>query len=51
MVSAYGAEGRMTPPISSWTMINGVQSPAAGGAAQLITPLGIVKPEEAMRLA
>lgn len=51
MVSAYGASGAMKPTISSWTMINGVQSPAAGGAAQLITPLGIVKPEEAMRLA
>ncbi|SNS84438.1 flagellar basal-body rod modification protein FlgD [Sphingomonas laterariae] len=51
MVTAYGAEGAMETTISSWTMINGVQSPAAGGAAQLITPLGIVKPEEAMRLA
>lgn len=51
MVSAYGASGRMNTTISSWTMINGVQSPAAGGAAQLITPLGTVKPEEALRLA
>lgn len=51
MVSAYGDEGAMKTSVSSWTMINGVQSPAAGGGAQLITPLGIVKPEEALRLA
>ncbi|PTD27319.1 flagellar hook assembly protein FlgD [Sphingomonas fennica] len=51
MVTAYGASGPMKPVISSWTMINGVQSPAAGGAAQLITSLGIVKPEEALRIA
>lgn len=51
MITAYGNEGAMKTGVASWTMINGVQSPAAGGAAQLITPLGIVKPEEALRLA
>lgn len=51
MITAYGADGLMDTTVSSWTMVNGVQSPAAGGAAQLITPLGIVKPEEALRLA
>ena len=51
MVSAYGAKGRMDTTLSSWTMINGVQSPATGGAATLITPLGTVKPEDVLRLA
>lgn len=51
MITAYGDEGLMDTSVSTWTMVNGVQSPAAGGAAQLITPLGIVKPQEALRLA
>lgn len=51
MVTAYGANGAMDPAISTWTTVNGVQSPATGGNAKLVTPLGLVAPDEALRLA
>jgi flagellar basal-body rod modification protein FlgD len=34
-----------------WTQIGGIQSPASGGATKLVTGLGLLSPEEAIRLA
>src|SRR5690606_14536333 len=39
------------PATATWTSIAGIQSPAAGGATQLVTGLGILSPEDASRLA
>jgi flagellar basal-body rod modification protein FlgD len=40
-----------TPAIATWTTVTGIQSPANGGATQLLTGLGALSPEEALRLA
>lgn len=36
---------------ASWTAIAGVQSPAGGSAAQLVTGLGLISPADAQRLS
>lgn len=38
-------------PIATWTAIGGIQSPANGGATRLVTGLGLLPPEAALRLA
>ena len=40
-----------TPVVGTWATVNGIQSPASGGATQLLTGLGALSPEEALRLA
>ena len=40
-----------TPATATWTSIAGIQSPATGGATQLVTGLGILSPQDAIRLA
>lgn len=50
IVSAANADGRVTPTVSTWTGINGVQSPASG-TTKLVTGLGLLSPEEALRLS
>jgi flagellar basal-body rod modification protein FlgD len=40
-----------SPTIATWTSIAGIQSPATGGATQLVTGLGILSPDDAIRLA
>lgn len=40
-----------SPATATWTSIAGIQSPANGGATQLVTGLGILSPEDAIRLA
>lgn len=49
-VSAVDADGVITPDSSTWTMINAVQSPAAG-TTQLVTGLGLISPSDAQRLS
>lgn len=36
---------------ATWTSIGGIQSPAAGGAMRLVTGLGLLSPDAAIRLA
>ena len=50
MISATGASGSIAATTSAWTPIAGVQSPAGGSATKLVTPLGLIAPEEAIRL-
>lgn len=50
VVSGRGADGALDTAISTWTEVNGVQSPASG-ATQLVTPLGLFSPQEALRLS
>ena len=40
-----------TPVIATWATVTGIQSPASGGATQLLTGLGAMAPEDAIRLA
>ena len=40
-----------TPVLATWATVTGIQSPANGGATQLLTGLGALAPEEAIRLA
>jgi flagellar basal-body rod modification protein FlgD len=51
MVAAHGADGNVTSTVSSWTQIRGIQSPASSGASQLVTGLGLLSPEDAIRLS
>lgn len=39
------------PATATWTSIGGIQSPANGGETRLVTGLGLIAPEEAIRLA
>jgi flagellar basal-body rod modification protein FlgD len=40
-----------SPATATWTSIAGIQSPSSGGTSQLVTGLGILSPEDAIRLA
>jgi flagellar basal-body rod modification protein FlgD len=42
---------QVEPTTATWTSIAGIQSPASGGATQLVTGLGILSPDAAIRLA
>ena len=49
-VSAENAKGNIAATTSAWTPIAGVQSPAGGSATKLVTPIGLISPEDAIRL-
>jgi flagellar basal-body rod modification protein FlgD len=49
-VTARGAEGALPVSTSSWAAIGGVQSPAGGATTKLITPLGLIAPDAALKL-
>jgi flagellar basal-body rod modification protein FlgD len=51
VVSASASGAAVENSISTWTEIRGVQSPAGGGISQLVTGLGLLNPEDAIRLA
>ena len=51
VVSATGASGSLTPDTATWTQIAGVQSPAGGAAAKLVTGLGLIAPEATLSLS
>lgn len=51
VVSASLKDQAITPAVATWTTVNAIQSPAAGGTTKLITGLGLISPEEAIRLA
>lgn len=50
VVNATGAKGGIDAAIGTWTPITGVQSPAGGASTRLVTPLGLLLPEDAVRL-
>jgi flagellar basal-body rod modification protein FlgD len=50
IIGANGADGAMTPAVATWASIGGVQSPASG-ATKLVTALGLLPPEAALRLS
>ena len=50
IVTGRGSDGAFVPSISTWTEIGGVQSPASG-STKLVTALGLIAPEEALRLS
>ena len=49
-VTATGADGAIKAATASWAAIGGVQSPAGGAQTRLITPLGMIAPEAALKL-
>ena len=51
VVSAAGTGGSMTPTVSTWSTITGVQSPAGGSSAELTTTLGTVAPTDVLSLS
>jgi flagellar basal-body rod modification protein FlgD len=51
VVNATVGGQRVVPPTATWTSIGGIQSPASGGASRLVTGLGLLAPEAAIRLA
>jgi flagellar basal-body rod modification protein FlgD len=51
VVSATGASGAITPTVSTWATITGVQSPAGGASAELTTTLGTVAPTDVLSLS
>jgi flagellar basal-body rod modification protein FlgD len=50
-VSAVGSSGTVTPTVSTWSTITGVQSPAGGSSATLSTTLGTVAPTDVLSLS
>ncbi|MDP8913527.1 MAG: flagellar hook capping protein [Pseudomonadota bacterium] len=51
IVNASKSGEAIAPTTSTWTGIAGIQSPANGGATKLVTGLGLLSPEAAIRLA
>ena len=51
MVTARVNGETVTPATATWTSIGGIQSPANGGATRLVTGLGLLEPDAALRLA
>ncbi len=51
VVNAAKAGTAVAATPAAWTQVTGVQSPASGSGAQLLTGLGAVSPADALRLA
>jgi flagellar basal-body rod modification protein FlgD len=51
VVNARTAGQPVEAGIATWTSIGGIQSPANGGVPRLVTGLGLLSPEAALRLA
>lgn len=51
VVTARSAGSPVSPNIATWTGIAGLQSPANGGESRLVTGLGLLRPQDAIRLA
>ena len=50
VVTAGSGDTAIKPTVSAWTHIRGIHSPAGGAAARLVTPLGLLNPDQAIRL-
>lgn len=51
VVDASGGGKAVTATTATWTGIAGIQSPANGGATKLVTGLGLLTPDAAIRLS
>ena len=51
VVNASGGGEAVAAATTTWTGIAGIQSPANGGATKLVTGLGLLSPEDAIRLS
>jgi flagellar basal-body rod modification protein FlgD len=51
IVNASGKGEAISTTTSTWTGVAGIQSPANGGITKLVTGLGLLSPQEAIRLA
>jgi len=51
IVNASGAGEAITATTATWTGIAGIQSPANGGVTKLVTGLGLLTPEDALKLS
>lgn len=50
VVQASNASGSIDAAVGTWVPITGVQSPAGGAETRLVTPLGLLAPDDAVRL-
>lgn len=51
VVTATSGGRNTNPATATWTSIGGIQSPANGGESRLVTGLGLLAPDAAIRLA
>ncbi len=51
VVTATQGGRTVNVPTATWTSIGGIQSPANGGESRLVTGLGLLTPDQAIRLA
>jgi len=51
VVNARAGGQTINATTSAWTSIGGIQSPASGGTTKLVTGLGLLTPDQAIRLA
>ncbi len=51
VVTATSGGRTINPATATWTSIGGIQSPANGGESRLVTGLGLLRPDQAIRLA
>lgn len=51
VVTATRGSDKVEPPVATWTTVTGIQSPANGSSTKLLTGLGALAPEDALRLA
>lgn len=49
-VTAIGANGQIEAVPGTWAPVTAVQSPASGSDMRLVTPLGLISPDDAVRL-
>jgi flagellar basal-body rod modification protein FlgD len=50
MVNAIGAKGQIDAVPGAWVPVTAVHSPASGADMRLVTPIGLVAPDQAVRL-
>ena len=50
VVTAANADGFVETSSAAWTQIGAVQSPAGGSSTRLVTMLGLISPEDTLRL-
>lgn len=51
VVTAKAGTTKLDTPTATWTVVGGIQSPANGGSTKLLTGLGAISPDAALRLA
>lgn len=51
VVTARAGTEKLETPTATWTVVGGIQSPANGGSTKLLTGLGAISPDAALRLS